>query len=139
MSGAGTSVWPDIDSGDCLLRLLLVHRANGNADVLEEWLIRTVVAPGVENELFEQMPPNQWLLARLPCTRLVNTIRAVAADRRAYQLLALAPGEPLLVSERRAWSGPQAVTWVRLSFPGHRSEFVGEFNPLSSAETPGSN
>lgn len=123
-------IWPDVARSERLLRLELVHKANGVSEVYEERLIRISVIPEVESEAFDNVLPNEWLLARLPCTRLVNTIRAAMAERRIVKALGLAADEPVLTSERKTWAHTEAVTWVKLSFPGHRNEFVGEFNPL---------
>nr|WP_323748808.1 GntR family transcriptional regulator [Chelatococcus asaccharovorans] len=130
INGDNAYVWSDAPRSERLLRLELVHKANGASEVYEERLIRISAIPEVEFEPFDNVLPNEWLLARLPCTRLVNTIRAAMAERRIAQALGLAANEPVLISERKTWAHTEAVTWVKLSFPGHRNEFVGEFNPL---------
>lgn len=122
--------WQEAVENERLLRLELVHQANGTNEVFEQRFIRISVIPEVEFETFDEVLPNEWLLARLPCTRLINTIRATNADRRIAKALGLAPNEPLLVSERRTWAHTDALTWVKLSFPGYRNEFIGEFSPL---------
>jgi GntR family histidine utilization transcriptional repressor len=122
--------WPEAVPDERLMRLVLVHKANGTSEVYEERFIRISVIPEVEEELFSETLPNEWLLARLPCTRLVNTIKAETASRRIAKALSLKPNEPLLVSERRTWAHTDALTWVKLSFPAARNEFVGEFTPL---------
>lgn len=127
--------WPELSHGEPLLRLLAIHRANATAEVLEERLIRLKVAPDARSENFEATPPNLWLLARLPCTRLVHVIRAKSASSREERLLDVAPQSALLVSERRTWAEDQPVTWVRLYFPSDRNEFTGEFNPLDPGRT----
>ena len=48
---------------------------------------------------------------------------------RAAELLAIAPGTPCLVVERRTWSGGLYVTHVRLTYPGEKHELVAEFAP----------
>lgn len=126
-------IWTDVDGGEKLLRLSLLHKANDVGEVFEERLIRLAVIPEAETESFQSVLPNQWLLARLPCTKLINTVKATLPGRRIANALGLAQGEPLLVSERRSWADDDVVTWVRLSFPGYRNEFVGEFNPLLPA------
>ena len=55
--------------------------------------------------------------------------RAFGADIRAAELLAIAPGTPCLVVERRTWSGGLYVTHVRLTYPGEMHELVAEFAP----------
>ncbi len=134
VKGREFGVWPDVDPGERLLWLSLVHKANGAGEVFEERLIQISVIPEVENTSFRNDLPNEWLLARLPCTRLINTVRAALPERRVAHALGLSVGEPVLVSERRSFANDDAVTWVRLSFPGYRHEFTGEFNPLLPME-----
>lgn len=137
MTARDFNVWVDVADGDRLLWLCLVHKANNLGEVFEERLINMSVIPEVESVSFESNLPNEWLLSRLPCTRLINTVRAALPERCAAQALNLTPGEPVLLSERRSFSNDDAVTWVRLSFPGYRHEFTGEFNPLLLLEKPG--
>ncbi|MCP1200530.1 GntR family transcriptional regulator [Notoacmeibacter sp. MSK16QG-6] len=134
VSGKEIAVWPEVSSKERLLWIALVHKANDIGEVFEERLIQISVVPEVEDASFNRDLPNEWLLARLPSTRLVNTVRAAMPERRIAQALGLAAGEPVLVSERRSFANDDAVTWVRLSFPGYRHEFTGEFNPLLPVE-----
>lgn len=126
--------WPEVGASERLLWLAIVHKANDVGEVFEERLIQISVIPEVESISFENDLPNEWLLARLPCTRLINTVRAALPERRIAQALGLSTGEPVLISERRSFANDDAVTWVRLSFPGYRHEFTGEFNPLQPME-----
>jgi GntR family histidine utilization transcriptional repressor len=130
-AGDGSVCWPEVEPGEPLLWLLAVHRGNGEAEVIEERLIRLALAPDAEQESFKDTPPNAWLLARLPCTRLAHSISARLATGRETELLDLPRQCALLVSERRTWAESEPVTWVRLSFPGERNQFSGEFNPLN--------
>jgi GntR family transcriptional regulator, histidine utilization repressor len=137
MRGRDAPAWTEAEPEERLVRLTLLHSANGIGEVFEERLIRISVIAEVEFATFERELPNEWLLARLPCTRLVNTVRAARPERRIAQALRLDSGEPVLVSERRSWVYDEILTWVRLSFPGDRNEFVGEFNPLQPIGTTG--
>jgi len=128
--GRDIADWPDLPKAARLLHLTLLHKANGHGEVFEERFINISIIPEVEAEPFDAALPNEWLLARLPCTKLTNTVRAARAERHIARLLQLEAGEPVLVSERRSWAYDNLVTWVRLSFPGNRHEFFGEFNPL---------
>ncbi|NKC51994.1 UTRA domain-containing protein [Ochrobactrum cytisi] len=130
VNGEDAYGWQEAVRDERLLRLELVHKANGVNEVFEERFIRISVIPEVELQKFDAVLPNEWLLARLPCTRLINTIRAANPDRRIAKVLGLTTNEPVLVSERRTWAHNDALTWVKLSFPGYRNEFVGEFSPL---------
>lgn len=131
-AGSQTAYWGEAAYGERLLWILATHCADGQPEVLEERLIRLAVAPAAMDEPFEDSPPSAWLVQRIPCTRIVHAIRARNASTREARLLNLPARTALLVSERRTWYDATPVTWVRLSFPGAKNEFAGDFNPLSS-------
>ena len=85
--------------------------------------------PEAVDESFEGTAPGAWLISRVPWSAAEHRIRAVGADARAAELLAIAPGTPCLVVERRTWSGGLYVTHVRLTYPGEKHELVAEFAP----------
>ncbi len=118
--------------GTPILHLQAVHNGFGKPEVLEERFINLAVAPDAVNADFEAETPNIWLLARLPCTRLRHSIKAEIATAEQAQQLQIPVNGPLLVSRRRTWADALPVTWVKLTYPGERNEFVGEFNPLDS-------
>lgn len=130
-AGTQTSYWPEAAFGEQLLWILATHCADDQPEVLEERLIRLAVAPDAVGEPFEDSPPSAWLVSRIPCTRIVHAIRARNASAREARLLNLPARAALLVSERRTWYDITPVTWVRLSFPGTKNEFAGDFNPLA--------
>jgi GntR family histidine utilization transcriptional repressor len=129
-AGDDTAFWPDVPAGTKLLRLVALHEGSQKAEVIEERYINLAAAPDAVDADFEKEVPSTWLLARLPCTRLRHTIRAVAASNEQALKLDVPRGSPLLMSLRQTWAEELPVTWVRLVFPGDRNEFVGEFNPL---------
>lgn len=131
-AGPRTSTWPEVAAGTPVLHLQAVHEGFGKTEVLEERLINLEAAPDAVTADFEAETPNVWLLARLPCTRLRHSIKAEAATLEQAIALDISPNAPLLVSRRRTWADALPVTWVKLSYPGDRNEFVGEFNPLES-------
>ncbi|MGK9230418.1 GntR family transcriptional regulator [Inquilinus limosus] len=128
--GTANGEWPEARGGEPLLALEALHCGDGLAEVIEERLIRLALVPEAAEEDFEDNPPSSWLLARLPCTRLSQVIKARAAGAKEARLLRIRKGDPLLIAERRTWSESEPVTWLRLTFAGARNEFVGEFNPL---------
>ena len=132
IAGPKTAAWPEVATGTPILHLHAVHNGFGKAEVLEERLINLDAAPDAVTADFEAETPNIWLLARLPCTRLRHSIKAEAATAEQAGQLNIPLNTPLLVSRRRTWADALPVTWVKLSYPGDRNEFVGEFNPLDS-------
>lgn len=130
-AGTETAYWPEATYGERLLWIFATHCADGQPEVLEERLIRLSLAPDAVDEPFVESPPSSWLVARIPCTRIVHAIRAKVATASEASRLKVPKGSALLVSERRTWCDTTPVTWVRLSFPGSKNEFAGEFNPLN--------
>jgi GntR family histidine utilization transcriptional repressor len=129
-AGKATAFWPAMTAGTPILMLSAAHCGFGKPEVLEQRYINLRAAPEAVDANFEAEMPNIWLLARLPCTRLRNTIRAEAATAAQARLLHVPENSPLLVSLRQTWAGEMPVTSVKLSYPGEQNEFVGEFNPL---------
>lgn len=132
IAGAKTAAWPEVPAGTPILHLQAVHNGFGKPEVLEERFINLDAAPDAVDADFEAETPNIWLLARLPCTRLRHSIKAEIANAEQAQQLQIPVNGPLLVSRRRTWADALPVTWVKLTYPGERNEFVGEFNPLDS-------
>lgn len=54
------------------------------------------------------------------------------ADARVAGLLAVSPGTPCLVMERRTRSGSYNVTHVCLTYPGDKHELVADFASATS-------
>ena len=106
-----------------------LHFAGAQPFCLEDRLINLDAVPEAAGEPFETVAPGPWLLGRVPWSAAEHRIRAVGADPRAAALLAIPPGTPCLVVERRTWSGGLYVTHVRLTYPGDRHELVAEFAP----------
>jgi GntR family histidine utilization transcriptional repressor len=129
-AGPDTPLWPEVEVGTPLLRLHAVHCGFGKPEVLEERLINLQAAPDAVGADFEAETPNIWLLARLPCTRLRHTIRAEIATAGQAAQLGIGVNAALLLSLRQTWADAMPVTWVKLTYPADRNEFVGEFNPL---------
>lgn len=106
-----------------------LHFAGAQPFCLEERLINHDAVPEVANETFDDIAPGAWLISRVPWSAAEHRIRAMGADSRVAGLLAIAPGTPCLVVERRTWSGGLYVTRVLLTYPGEKHELVAEFAP----------
>ncbi len=112
-----------------LTEISALHFAGAHPFCLEDRLISLEAVPEAAGETFEDVAPGPWLISRVPWSAAEHRIRAVGADARAAGLLAIAPGTPCLVVERRTWSGGLYVTHVRLTYPGEMHELVAEFAP----------
>jgi len=112
-----------------VVEISAVHFAGNQPFCLEDRLINLEAVPEAAGETFDETAPGPWLISRVPWSAAEHRIRAVGADARAAELLAIAPGTPCLVVERRTWSGGLYVTHVRLTYPGEKHELVAEFAP----------
>ena len=112
-----------------LTEISALHFAGVHPFCLEDRLINLAAVPEAAEETFETLAPSPWLISRVPWSAAEHRIRAVGADARVAELLAIAPGTPCLVVERRTWSGGLYVTHVRLTYPGEMHELVAEFAP----------
>lgn len=107
-----------------------LHFAGAQPFCLEDRIINLAAVPEAAQETFTDIAPGPWLISRVPWSAAEHRIRAVGADARAAELLAIAPGAPCLVVERRTWSGGLYITRVRLTYPGEKHELIAEFSPL---------
>ncbi|WP_411035322.1 histidine utilization repressor [Shinella sp. BYT-45] len=119
----------DLPDAARLTDVSALHFAGQQPFCLEERLINLEAVPEAAAETFDAIAPGAWLISRVPWSAAEHRIRAVGADARAAELLAIAPGTPCLVVERRTWSGGLYITHVRLTYPGEKHELIAEFAP----------
>lgn len=74
--------------------------------------------PEAEQEKFEEVNPNEWLVNHVPWTNADHILSATNADVEKAELLSLAERDALFVIQRRTWSKENLVTYVRLYYPG---------------------
>jgi GntR family histidine utilization transcriptional repressor len=114
---------------DPVAHLVVLHRGDGAPHVLEERIIHLTSVPAVAEERFATTPPGDWLLRNSLWSQAEHALSAVAAEPDEAELLAVAPGAPCLLVERRTWNHDVPITAVRLLYPGPRHRFVGRFGP----------
>ncbi len=117
---------PDIP-GD---RLILdgLHAAQGRPFCLEHRLVSLEAAPAAIGADFTSVAPGSWLLEHIPWTEARHRITACQAGDAA-QALQIVRTSACLQVERWTWRQTQAVTFVRLLFPGDRYDLIAEFSP----------
>ena len=103
-----------------LYRMTAVHLANGKPMMLEDRWINPAVAPDFQTVDLEQTTATRYLLDTAPLQRLEQTIEAVLVTDEAKRLLALAPGEPVLLLRRRTWTSNQVASYAQLYHAGAR-------------------
>lgn len=126
-NGEEAVTWPDLGDGETMVELELVHRASG-APVMHElrWISLTA-APGAERESFDSVAPSHWLLANVPWSTVRHRITAVACPASLATLLAVTPGAPCTVLERRTWHLETPITLARLTLAAERFDISGEY------------
>lgn len=112
-----------------LIELEGTHFADGLPFAFERRLISLSAVPEARDADFAQVPPGAWLLRHVPWTEAELHIGAVGAEPGVAGQLAIAPGAPCLMVERRTWRGREGVTRVRQHFVGSAYDLVARFGP----------
>ncbi|HRJ70086.1 MAG TPA: histidine utilization repressor [Beijerinckiaceae bacterium] len=107
----------------------VIHFAGETPFVMEERLINLKVAPGARGESFVDSPPGTWLLNLVPWTDAEHIIRAEPVSGPMALRLAMSSRGACLVIERRTWQAGEAITWVKLTYPGERHRLTSRFSP----------
>mgnify|MGYP006105961793 CR=1 FL=1 len=100
------------------LHLSCLHYSNEAPFQYEDRWINLKSIPEAEQEEFEKISPNEWLVKHVPWTDAEHILSAHNADVEQAKLLSLAERDALFVIQRRTWSKKKLVTYVRLYYPG---------------------
>jgi GntR family histidine utilization transcriptional repressor len=103
------------------------HSADDVPFAIEDRLIDLDAVPEAIKADFASEPPGSWLLHHVPWTEAEHAISAIVADDQVATALDIAVGAPCLVIERHTWRGAQAITAVRLIYPGESHRLVARF------------
>jgi len=112
-----------------ILTLDCRHLADQLPFAVEQRRIMLDVIPDAGRADFTTEPPGSWLLGHVPWHEAEHVITAQAADAAMASLLAVEPGSPCLVVDRRTWRSGQLVTSVRMWYPGERFALTAKFTP----------
>lgn len=113
--------------GTRIFHSVIVHHEAGLPIQLEERFVLAAAAPEYDSIDFSQTTPNEYLVQVAPLERVDHTVRAVAPDARARELLGMKDGEPALLLVRQTWSRSRVVSYAVLTHPGSRFEFSDTF------------
>ena len=116
-----------------VLYLISMHYADSKPFCLEDRLINLQAVPAAAQESFTEEPPGSWLYQHVPWSSAEHRIRAEAASEENATRLAIAPGFPCLVIDRRTWTGQLPITFVRLTYPADLYELDAHFSPSTIA------
>lgn len=124
----GTSAAPELvrarlglPAGARMLHVRCLHTADRAPYQYEDRWISLAAVPAAEQESFDAVGPNEWLVENAPFSQAEFAFFAAAASADDAALLALRPGDPVFVGERLTWLGEKPVTLVRMAHPpSHR-------------------
>lgn len=119
--------------GTPVLAITCVHWADTMPYALEERLINLNAVPEAEGEMFRDVPPGSWLLAKIPWNEAEHRIFAVSADAATARVLKIRRNAPCLCIERRTRRDVHNVTYVRLIYPGEQHVLVARFQTHGAA------
>lgn len=104
-----------------LLHLRSVHFADRKPYVYETRWISLSAVPEVENEDFETVSANEWLVRNAPFTHGEILFSAAKMTSEEAEIMAVGAGDAAFVLERTTWIGDQAITAARMIYhPGYR-------------------
>ncbi len=103
------------------LHVRCLHLADNAPYQFEDRWINLDAVPGARDASFDEISPNEWLVAHAPFSRAEFVFLAARASAEEGMLLQLAAGDPVFVSERLTWLVDQPITLVRMTHPpSHR-------------------
>jgi len=105
------------------------HLADRLPYAFEQRHIMLDAIPQAAEADFAAEPPGSWLLSHVPWHEAEHVITAHLADALIAQQLAVDPGSPCLVVDRRTWRSGQLVTSVRMWYPGETFALTAKFTP----------
>jgi GntR family histidine utilization transcriptional repressor len=112
-----------------VLAIDVLHAAGRHPFCREQRLINLAAVPSARSEVFTDIAPGPWLVARIPWTEAEHRIRAAEADKDMATILGIGAGRACLVIERRTWSSGAPVTHVVLTYPAATQELTARFKP----------
>jgi GntR family histidine utilization transcriptional repressor len=128
----------DIDVGEAVFHVLIVHRENDTPIQLEDRYIRASFAPDTLQQDFREVTPGAYLSAIAPLQEAEHTVRAAMPDATVRKSLQMGAREPCLLVIRRTWAHGRAVSFARLHHPGNRFELKGHYAPPGTEQNGGS-
>ena len=107
-----------------MIYLETLHLADGQPFVFEARWLNPAVLPDPTPD-FATISANEWLVAHVSYAMGDIAFFAAGATAREASVMGVAPGEPLLITERSTWGPQDAITFVRLAHaPGYRVQTV---------------
>lgn len=127
----------DLRKPESAVSVTALHLADGSPAVHEHRWISLAAVPEAREADFTQNAPGTYLLAQTAWTRARHVISALEASGMLARPLEIAEGSACLLVERTTWRERRPVTYVRLTYPGHRHRLVGWFEPGAGVSAAG--
>lgn len=118
-----------VEEGEPVFHLLVVHRENGLPIQQEDRYVLASFAPDCLQQDFSGITPGAYLSAISPLEEAEQTVQAVMPDRMVRENLQMEPGEPCLLVRRMTRACGRPVSFARLHHPGKRFELAGRYAP----------
>ncbi len=120
ISGPDLAAALEVDVGSHVHHSVILHEEDDVPIQLEDRFVNAGVAPDYLKQDFSRLTPNAYLTSVAPISRTEQFIEAVSPQPWECKLLAIGRNDPCLLVRRRTWSSGNAVTSVRLLYPGTR-------------------
>lgn len=102
-----------------LLHIPALHSADGKPFLYEDRWVNLAVEPKVQDELFEEINANEWLIEHAKFSRGDIRFSAANATEEDARILLCEAGQAIFIIDRTTWYLDHAVTSVRLAYaPG---------------------
>jgi GntR family histidine utilization transcriptional repressor len=111
------------------LHLRCRHWAGARVHQAEDRWINLGTVPAARTADFAEASPNDWLIRAVPLSQIEHVLSAANADAAEAELLGIAPGDAVFVTERRTWIDGRAITRARLVHPGATHRLVARTQP----------
>ena len=128
-AGADTANALQIDKGNEVFHLVLIHHENEIPIQVEQRFVLVDFAPDCQQQDFTTVTPSAYLSAISPLQEAEHVVRAAMPDMDIKRSLEMGDGEPCLVVSRRTWAHGRPVSFARLYHPGSRFELSGHYVP----------
>lgn len=120
-----------LPNGAPLLHSRLVHCADGRPLQLEDRYVNPASAPGYLDQDFRAVTPHAYLTRVAPLEQAEHVIEADLPSREVARHLGIAVTDPVLVLNRRTWSGGRVASVARLIHPARLYRLSGKFSFLT--------
>ena len=106
---------------ETLLHVRALHLADDKSYAIEDRWINIGVVPGAQDETFQSLSANEWLMEHAPFTHGEIAFSAVQATASDADIMGIPENSALFAMDRLTWDGTASVTNVRLLFtPGYQ-------------------